>query len=112
MGSTTGGSRDLREPLFGFTRRFLKSAVSVEDGRLRLSANGSLRLAGHPTGPGGESILAVPEGDAGLAQIVWRHFHVHLVSDTDADEVLAHLARDMRKDLVAVGERDAEHGAR
>jgi hypothetical protein len=57
----------------------------------------------------GDSGVAV--GDAGLVQVVLGHFDVDLVANGDADEIFAHLARDMREDFVAVGQFDPEHGA-
>lgn len=54
----------------------------------------------------------MPERDARLAQIVGRHLDVDAVAHADADEVLAHLSGDVGQDFVAVGECDAEHGAR
>ena len=53
--------------------------------------------------------LTLAESDAGLAEVVGGHFDVDLVADTDADEVLAHLAGDMGKDLMAVGQGHAKH---
>ena len=52
---------------------------------------------------------AMPESNASLAEVVGGHFHVHAVTDADANEVLAHLAGNMGEDLVTVGERDAKH---
>src|SRR5271170_25187 len=57
----------------------------------------------------GES--SVPERDPRLAQIVRRHLDVDPVTDADANEVLAHLAGNMRKDFMAVGQSDAKHRA-
>ena len=54
----------------------------------------------------------MPEGNAGLGQIVRGHFDVDFVTYTDADEVLAHFARDMRKHLVPIGQSDPEHRPR
>jgi hypothetical protein len=51
-------------------------------------------------------------GDAGLVQVVLRHLDVHLVADGNADEIFAHLAGDVREDLVTVGQFDTKHGAR
>jgi hypothetical protein len=51
----------------------------------------------------------MPEGNPPFAQIVGRHLHVDLVSDADADEILAHLAGNMGQHLVAVRERHPEH---
>ena len=52
------------------------------------------------------------ERDSRLAQIVGRDFHIHAVPNTDADEILAHLSRDMGQDLMAIGQGHAKHGAR
>eukprot|EP01038_Epipyxis_sp_PR26KG_P013821 gene13820-18535_t len=49
----------------------------------------------------------VAERDAALAQVVRRQLQRHLVAREDADVVLAHLARGVRDQLVAVVERDA-----
>ncbi len=51
------------------------------------------------------------EGDPRLAQIVGRHGHVHTVTDADADEILPHLAGDVRQHFVAVGQCHAKHRA-
>ena len=51
------------------------------------------------------------EGDASLAQVVRGEFDIDLISDADANEVLAHLAGDVREDLVACRQRDPKHGA-
>src|SRR5580704_14068859 len=47
--------------------------------------------------------LTVPEGDAGLAEVVRGHLHIDLVAHADADEVFAHFSGDMREHLVTVG---------
>lgn len=52
------------------------------------------------------------EGDARFAEIVGRHLDIHAIADTDADEIFAHFARDMGQHFVAVGQSNAEHGAR
>ncbi len=51
----------------------------------------------------------MPESDAGLAQVVGRHFDIHFVSYTDADEVFAHFPRDVSQHLVTVGQSYSEH---
>src|SRR5947209_4385261 len=48
------------------------------------------------------------EGDAALVQIVGGDRHGDDVAGQDADEVFAHLAGNMRDDLVSVVELDAE----
>src|SRR5262245_50327245 len=50
--------------------------------------------------------------NAAARQVVGRQLHQHPVPGQDADEVLAHLARDVGEDLVLVLELDAEHGVR
>lgn len=52
------------------------------------------------------------EGDARLPEIVGRHLHIHAITHADADEMLAHLARDVGQDFVTVGQGHAKHGAR
>src|SRR5438105_7462026 len=56
--------------------------------------------------------LLVPVDDAAPAEIVRRQLHGHLVAGQDANEVHAHLARDVRQDLVTILELDAEHRVR
>lgn len=54
----------------------------------------------------------MPKSDSCLAEVIRRHLDIDLVTNADADEVLAHFAGDVREHLVTVGERDAEHGPR
>lgn len=54
--------------------------------------------------------LFVPEGDAALGKVIGRHFDIHLVARQNADAVLAHLARGVGQDFVAIVQLDAEHG--
>ena len=54
--------------------------------------------------------LLEPVNDAGLVQIVGGHFQFYPVACGEADEALAHFARDVREDFVVIVERDAEHG--
>jgi hypothetical protein len=56
--------------------------------------------------------IRVTEGDARLAEIVRRHLDIHAVAHADADEMLAHLAGDMGKNFVPVGQGHAKHGSR
>ena len=42
----------------------------------------------------------------------WGHLHVDLVTDGDADEVFAHFAGNVGKNLVPIGQGHAEHGPR
>src|ERR1700734_3041297 len=58
-----------------------------------------------------KSALRMTVNDARFVQVVGRHLDVHFVANRDADEILAHFAGDMGKDLVPVGERDTEHRA-
>ena len=55
--------------------------------------------------------FGMAEGDARLAEIVGGHLDIHAVADADPDEMLAHLARDVGEDFVAVGQGHAKHGA-
>lgn len=52
------------------------------------------------------------ESDPRLVQVVGRHLDIHLVAHADADEVLAHLARNVGQDLVPSRQRDAKHRPR
>jgi hypothetical protein len=52
------------------------------------------------------------EGDASLAEIIGRHLDVDAIADADADEILAHFARNMGQHFVPVGQRDTKHGSR
>jgi len=50
--------------------------------------------------------------DAGLGEVVLRHLHFHAIAGGQADEALAHLARDMgQDDVLAVVQLDAKHRA-
>ena len=51
----------------------------------------------------------MPKGDARFAKVVRGDFNVDAVADADANEVLAHLARNMCEYLVTIGKRHAEH---
>ena len=53
----------------------------------------------------------MPEGDARFAEIIRGHLDVHFVSDADADKILAHFARDVGEDFMAIGQRDTKHRA-
>ena len=50
--------------------------------------------------------------DSRLAKVVGRHFDLHLIADTDADEVFSHLAGDVGQHLMPVGQGHAKHRAR
>jgi hypothetical protein len=50
--------------------------------------------------------------DARFAQIIRGHLDFDAVAHVDANPVLAHLAGDMRQDLVSVRQSYFEHGAR
>ena len=52
------------------------------------------------------------ERNARFAQVVGRHLDIDLVTDADADEIFAHLARDMGQDFVAIGQSHPKHRAR
>ena len=51
--------------------------------------------------------LALPsffaENNAGLGQIVGRKLHFYLIAWHDANEVLAHFARNMRENIARAG---------
>ena len=50
-----------------------------------------------------EPRILLTEGDAGFAKVVGGHFDIYLVANTDADEMFAHFAGDMREDFMTVG---------
>lgn len=55
--------------------------------------------------------LADAEGDTSFAHIVGRYLDAYLVTNDEADETLAHFARDVGEELVTIGNFDAEHGS-
>ena len=57
----------------------------------------------------GERPLSLAVSDTCLAQIVWRHFHFHSVADGNANEILTHLAGDMREHFMTIGKGDTKH---
>ena len=59
---------------------------------------------------GGRS-LAGAENDATLGEVVGGHFHLDLVADVEADEILPHFAGDVGQNFVPVGELDTEGSA-
>ena len=56
------------------------------------------------------TFLLESEYDASLSEVVGAHLDLHLVSGQDFDVVHAHLAGDVRGDLMAVLQLHAEHG--
>ena|SRR5215813_4376668 len=52
------------------------------------------------------------KNDSRLCQIVWRKLHRHFVARYNPNEMLAHFARDMGKDIASAGEIDTKHRAR
>lgn len=57
------------------------------------------------------AISRLPKNNPRLAQIVGRHRHVHLIAHTDANEVFAHLSRNVREHFMAIRQGDPKHGA-
>ena len=55
--------------------------------------------------------LVQPVNDPRLVDVVRRHLQLHPVAIRQADETLAHLARDMGEHGVLIFECHAEHGA-
>jgi hypothetical protein len=51
------------------------------------------------------------ENDSRLGQVVGRKLHRNLVPGDDANEMLAHLTRDVSPDIPLPGKIDAEHRA-
>src|ERR1051326_4719880 len=47
--------------------------------------------------------LTVSKSNSRFAQIIWRHLDIDLISHADADEIFAHLTRNVRQHFVAVG---------
>src|SRR4030042_6310519 len=62
--------------------------------------------------PGLSSSELLPIDDAPFGQVVGRHVDGHAVAAQDADEVHAHLARDVGQDHVPVVKLHAEHRVR
>lgn len=58
------------------------------------------------------SDLLVAVDDAAAGQIVGSQLHNHAVSGENTDVVLTHLARNVGKDLVSIGQLDSEHCVR
>ena len=54
----------------------------------------------------------MPEGNPRFGKIVGGHLDVNLIAHADADEVFAHLAGNMREDLMTVREGYTKHCAR
>src|SRR5262249_9770465 len=59
-----------------------------------------------------EQRLAMAERDSGFTQIVGGHLHINLVADADADEIFAHLAGNVRQDLMTTRESHTKHCTR
>src|SRR5437870_8012915 len=55
--------------------------------------------------------LCEPINDAGLVDIVRRHFEFHAVANRKANKTFAHLSRNMREHEVLVCQRDTKHCA-
>lgn len=53
----------------------------------------------------------VPENNSSLGEVVGGHFHLHLITGGNTNEMLAHLATDMGKDFVPVFQFDTVHGS-
>lgn len=52
----------------------------------------------------------MPKRDPTFREIVGGHFDIDLVARQNADAILAHLARGMSKDFVAIVELNPKHG--
>ncbi len=50
------------------------------------------------------------ERNATFGKVVRRHLDIDLVARENANAVLAHLARCVRQDFMAIVQRNAEHG--
>ena len=51
----------------------------------------------------------MPESNASLSEIVRGHLDVDFIANADADEIFAHLARDMSEHFVTIGQSYTEH---
>ena len=58
--------------------------------------------------PGRSGALLVAVGNAPAGKVVWREFHFYSVALQHTNVVLAHLAREVRKNFVAVLQRNTE----
>ena len=56
--------------------------------------------------------LFLAKNDARLGQVVGRKLDLDFIAGNDADEMFAHLARDMREDIALAWKIDTKHGAR
>src|SRR6185436_20804126 len=65
-----------------------------------------------PTGPAHWAVLFQAVHDPPAVEVVGRELHQHAIARQDADEMLAHLAGDVRQDLVLVVELHPEHRVR
>src|SRR2546426_11140744 len=54
----------------------------------------------------------LPIRNASFAQVVGSDLDVNAVAHADADEIFAHLARNMREDFVTIRQRHSEHRSR
>ena len=60
----------------------------------------------------GNRKLLFAKNDSRFCQVVWRKLHGNFVPRHDSDEMLAHFAGNMRKDIALPGKIDAEHRPR
>ena len=77
------------------------------DARLRPVWDGGDLDSGYPQ----TRMSAEAPSDAGLVQVVRRHFHFYVVADGEPHPAFAHLAANGRQDHMLVWQLDAEHGA-
>ena len=99
--------------LDGFTALTLEqSALQQDSGSIDLEQiHRACRRAGRPKKMDPHDASTVAVGDTGFAQIVRGDFHVDAIADADADEILAHLPRNMGEHFMAIGQRNTEHRA-
>ena len=76
--------------------------------RLSAAIPGVVHTIGAPKGP---PTLLFAEDDPRFRQIVGREFHLYLVARNDPDEVLPHLAGDVRQHVTVSGKIHAKHRA-
>src|SRR4029450_10441057 len=63
--------------------------------------NGKILSSSWGRGADAGRLLPTAIGDAPAGQVIWRNLHLHPVAGDYADEVLAHLAGDVRDYLAA-----------
>src|SRR2546425_8758026 len=58
------------------------------------------------------NLLLIPVNNPAASQVIGRQFHLHFVPGKNFDEILPHLPRDVRQDLVLVLQLNPKHRIR